>query len=916
MNNLLVQNRNQRNYLNNSMDYHSKSIGKSQKRGLNYILSKIDETYGQMRFKLNYFDLQLHTMENKPQEFKSSFKNRPLKKIMKKEQIYIKDYKMSKKKEYFKENANFNNSNIMKTEFDYNNKKPTDITKYFKSNMSLLNENNSEIESHLDALWKSMGVNENYIYNFNLYKNLLNNPEEKNNFILNEIENLEQFKEVLNILSKNINIREKKLVDLKKLFGKINQENDLFNIKKILNESSSNIISYIESSIKIVEYYLSFKDIINQGNARNIKFNEEVIKKNFGVDKYDDNYLIKMKTDTNFINISKMTELKLNASAFDLLKADPFLTCLYTLIQIPFEMKEKAKYCQYYLIQEGIYESLNKNRKNPQSHITIDAGISQANANLDISYYSGKLDEFIPLYSEYFEKIPEEQKLTFNLQKEPNKYFEHNYYPKIIICKDKTDDLIKGICIYSVLFKTHEKQANEIIIEHISSYNQEEMENILANILELIKNDNIFKNMSNAENQLNTEVVINLYYSSENEKLDKNIKNFIEKKLKFKSGKPEETSEGLRYQKMKQAIINNNNNDNDEEHKDNNSNLCSNFFIKDNFTVNLVEKIMDNYINDSHFDIKKLNPFNIVYIICLMKKIYGIKNNFDYLLNKLNKFSTKKNLLLEEAGNDIAMSLVLNDNFNNDLNINSFVKDIQSISKCITSNLNNELDLSNKLNIFPLFDGCISVKYNNCFYNRIECKNIKIFNEKNTQQMFYLLNTVNDEKISMLISSNLNNNFKNKYLPNINKNKEGQFNIILNFEDIYSNLEEFKSDGKKEDKYIYIPAFSLEQRYEQKNVENSNNEDAKNVINSFNEECKIEFLTEELMAKINKKVSNNFEFNITEEEIKNKKEYLIDDEFIIFILDSEVMEKIGIIPIMSFVVHKNNFIDDTFVRNS
>ena len=367
---------------------------------------------------------------------------------------------------------------------------------------------------------------------------------------------------------------------------------------------------------------------------------------------------------------------------------------------------------------------------------------------------------------------------------------------------------------------------------------------------------------------------------------------------------------------MKQAIINNNNNDNDEEHKDNNSNLCSNFFIKDNFTVNLVEKIMDNYINDSHFDIKKLNPFNIVYIICLMKKIYGIKNNFDYLLNKLNKFSTKKNLLLEEAGNDIAMSLVLNDNFNNDLNINSFVKDIQSISKCITSNLNNELDLSNKLNIFPLFDGCISVKYNNCFYNRIECKNIKIFNEKNTQQMFYLLNTVNDEKISMLISSNLNNNFKNKYLPNINKNKEGQFNIILNFEDIYSNLEEFKSDGKKEDKYIYIPAFSLEQRYEQKNVENSNNEDAKNVINSFNEECKIEFLTEELMAKINKKVSNNFEFNITEEEIKNKKEYLIDDEFIIFILDSEVMEKIGIIPIMSFVVHKNNFIDDTFVRNS
>ena len=295
-----------------------------------------------------------------------------------------------------------------------------------------------------------------------------------------------------------------------------------------------------------------------------------------------------------------------------------------------------------------------------------------------------------------------------------------------------------------------------------------------------------------------------------------------------------------------------------------------------------------------------------------MKKIYGIKNSFDYLLNKLNKFSTKKNLLLEEASNDIAMSLVLNDNFNNDLNINSFVKDLQNISKCITGNLNNELDLGTKLNIFPLFDGCMSVKYNNYFYNRIECRNIKLFNEKNTKQMFYLLNTVNDEKISLLISSNLNDNFKNKYLLKSNKNKEEHFNIKLNFEDIYNNLEEIKSDGKSDNKYIYIPAFSLEQKYEQKNVENSN-EDMKNVINSFNEECKIEFLTEELIAKRNKKISNNFEFNISKEELKNKKEYLIDDEFIIFILDSELMEKIGIIPIMSINVLKNNFIDDTIV---
>ena len=73
-----------------------------------------------------------------------------------------------------------------------------------------------------------------------------------------------------------------------------------------------------------------------------------------------------------------------------------------------------------------------------------------------------------------------------------------------------------------------------------------------------------------------------------------------------------------------------------------------------------------------------------------MKKIYKIKNSFDYLLNKLNKFSTRKELLLEDANNDIAMTLVLNDNFNNDLNIKSLPKDLQSICKCIKGDLNNE----------------------------------------------------------------------------------------------------------------------------------------------------------------------------------------------------------------------------------
>ena len=931
MSKLLFQIRDDHKNQETSQEYNlSKSKGKRKEKGNGYILSKIDETIGPRKYKLNYFNVKLCTESNYNPEFSSNFINKKTKKLMKKEKFHVKGNKLSPKKESAKEKSNDSNLDIInQTEFEYNYNIPTNIAKDFKKSTSLLNKTYSEIESHLDILWKYLGVNENYISIFNSYKKKLINSEDKKIFVLNEIENLEYFKDITINLSKEIEIRESKIEEIKDLFDRIDEENDLVNLKKILNESYSNIISYFENSVRVVEYYLLFKEIINQGNTKNIKFNEEIIKKIFGISKFGNNYLLKMRTDTNFINIAKINEFKLNKSILNILKADPFLTCLHNIIQLTPELTEKIKYCQYYIIQEGIFDSLYKSlrnpmpipvKKNPQPHIAIDAGKSKKenkisegnaniNANLDISYFSGKLNEFVPLYSEYFEKIPEEQKLIFNLNKDPMKYFEHNYYPKIIICKDKATDLIKGICIYSVLFKNQQKQPDEIIIEHISSYNQEEMENIITKIIEFIKENNILNDMGKIGNKLNIEIYINLYYYIKNEKfeIDQNIRDFIVKNLKFKWVNLENES-NVRFLKVKQ-IINNEGNNNYDENVNNNCNLCSNLFIKDNFNINLVEKIMMNNENKNDFNIKKINPFNIIYIIYLMKKIYKIKNSFDYLLNKLNKFSIKKDFLLEDANNDIAMSLVLNDNFNSDLNINSLVEDLKSINNCITGNLNNELDLNNKFNISPLFNGCMSIKYKNYFYNRIECKNIKIFIEKTTQQIFYLLNTVNDENINILMSSNLNDDFKKKYLSSGNKSSENNehFNNINNFEELYNNLEESNSDKKNINKFIYIPAFSIEQKYEQKNVENSN-ENEKNVINSFNEECKIEFLTEEIIAKKNKKTSNNFEFNITEEEIKNKSEYLIDDEFILFILDWDIIDKIGIIPLMSIDVHKNNFI--------
>ena len=91
------------------------------------------------------------------------------------------------KKEKSKENLNTNN-NVNKTEFSYNYNIHTNITKYFKNCKDLLNKKTTEIEAHLDSLWKLLGVSDNYINLFNSYKNLITNFEEKELYILNEIE--------------------------------------------------------------------------------------------------------------------------------------------------------------------------------------------------------------------------------------------------------------------------------------------------------------------------------------------------------------------------------------------------------------------------------------------------------------------------------------------------------------------------------------------------------------------------------------------------------------------------------------------------------------------------------------------------------------------------------------------------------
>ena len=60
--------------------------------------------------------------------------------------------------------------------------------------------------------------------------------------------------------------------------------------------------------------------------------------------------------------------------------------------------------------------------------------------------------------------------------------------------------------------------------------------------MKFIRDKNIIKDLHKTGSKLNYEILINLYYHLKNDEfeIDKNIKDFIEKKLKFKSGEVED----------------------------------------------------------------------------------------------------------------------------------------------------------------------------------------------------------------------------------------------------------------------------------------------------------------------------------------------------------------------------------------
>ena len=932
----------------------------------------------------------------------------------------------------------------------------------------------------------------------------MNNEEEKTDLIILEIENIKKFEDILIKLSKEIDSREKNILNIKNLTEEMKQieknENNIntndLNNKKIMNCFLNSIISYRVHSIKVVEYYLLFKEKILQGNFRN-KFDEELIKKKYNLTKNGINYLIKMKNDMNFLTQLRLYSNKNIEEIFESFKGDPFLISLYNIVPASREYKQRIKYCEYFIMQESMYNKsfakknlINNNYKlneitenknyqkkklEPISNVNINKYKTEINSkefdfplinkneinqkkvesntiinnkeeenkkisefdykenlkinndivnlnikkiklnvnkekekeiikdnkdkiteknilqnsltlskkmkkkeesrastpeskklnknekiinnnikNYNASYYSGSLSDFILIYNSYYQRIPLEQKRIFNIKSNPLEYFYHNYYPKIIICSDSKVSLTKGICIYSIILN-YDNKPNRIIIEHISSYSQDEMENIFKIIFSFLKNNNIF---SNSSNNISNEIYIDLYFYLEKEKFQINtyIRDFIKNELKFKWVKLENISKEIRYQKMKHLFNTNNNVLLNNEIDDNNvlnqsiigkkalkemnenaddifeDNLICNFLIKNKSIIKYINKsqIKEEKENNLIFNnIKYINSFNIIHLI---KKIPEDCIYSEYIENNTyNFFNMNEHLDIEEILNN-------NDNIslNDILQNNSFLtSDLKQLTDFFNNKYNkneitnnNKFNISAKMNIFPLFDNIISVKYNHYFYNRIETENIKILIEKETKQKFYFLtpNNNKNDNVILLISSSLNENFINKYII-----KNNTSNLSLKFIDIYNNITSCEENNKNNKnnsnkKYLYIPSFIINSKIKlnYKNHKCPDNQEELNIdnndifiMNKYKEFFNIKFFSEDFIGETkmkNKKnklnSSINFYYDKIEEDFKKNKDCIIDDNFIIFVLNFNIIDNFATIPLLSLYITKDNFISD------
>ena len=639
----------------------------------------------------------------------------------------------------------------------------------------------SEIDNELINLWNILGVTFEFRKRFQLKLNYFSQEYQKIFFDCEKKKMRKVYDLILKITNELIE-KDKCISYLKRLNVIIQNEiNTIIQNDKNLKEAKKYIIFLKEHLLNIYYEINGLRNLITFDLINN-KFDLSKMISSYILEPH---FLLKLNNDLKVIKEGIIGNIFGIKTLFDPLLMEYFDDINY----------HKSYEAYYTLFNEIIFTNYTPNKRNlkklfikKSERTNIDLGNIQLNniqknninasrEEIDYSettdnklyFYTNDISELENDYKKYYQTIPIEQKIIFNIKEDIYEY-ANKFNPMFIIKKEKGK-----LCSFCSINYSLDDEINLEISNF--SINQNETNEIQNNLKDIIKfiNDNkiIYKYLS-----------IDLYYQRVENKfiLNKKINNIM-KELKFKWAKLENLEGGIRYQKMKLQNL--------------------------------------DYNQNSFEGISSFNLSSGLIIYHGLDKMEKIKktNDFDFNLNTFNlEFLEKINQNLDEDIQKI-VSFFKNLQYLN----NSNLDEINKILKSKNINIKLPFNQSNKIlfdmfQIHPQFSSFSSLEINKKKYYRIKAK-IEILIEKETNQKFYMIIMKDGNG---LIIAEPNNKFK-KILENKN------LNIYNLFNEVYQKIEPLDEIIGS----IYFPEINYEIISKSNIIENSSIDNIIQVYNFF-----------------------------------------------------------------------------------
>ncbi len=611
---------------------------------------------------------------------------------------------------------------------EYGIKKSQDIlfsgTKKYKRNIYSSERNNNrrnlEIDSDLIMLWDKLKVTNEFQKKFSQKINFFS-PEYRKLIIESE---KQQCKKTYDLISKIVNeamLKDRDIETLRTLqiFSYSKDEKNLNEIKKKLISLKYHLINFLQSINELRN--ISFVDIfygkidIESTNLYNyikpdyfFKLNQELkeiqesnLGKIFKINEVYDILLMDFDEEKIYEKKRNYVAYQVFINEFIHLNYNPkknknyFKNLEKTNIDAGKNLK-KSKSKELIYLKKKKNDSEISTNKNQNKDISDDLPVPEVDDNYinedksknkNLQFYIKDISKFKDIYMKYYNTIPNEQKIIFNIKEDLMEYTK-GINPMFIIKKNYGD-----ITYFCSLEYSNEDE-NTLHISNFSINNNE----IKNGIEELIK-------FLNEKKIIYQYLTIDLYYENKDGKLILNKEiNDIFKNIKFKWSKLENKEGGIRYQKMKFT----------------NPDYIENTFI-DNYAMNFISGLIIYHGKNKMELIKNSKEFDFNFNNFNLNVLEKINDNKDEDLKKINSFC--KNIHFNHC---------------NDLSEINQILNLENLNIKLPSIDNENKILYDLFKVNTQFDSLLSLKINEKRYFRINSP-IKVLIEKETQQKLYMI---------------------------------------------------------------------------------------------------------------------------------------------------------------------------------